>query len=101
MEFVIIGELENTYKDIKSIIVSMGGNIISMLNSKTAAVISNEEEVMKEDNDMKFQIYQAKMLGIQVVTENFLEAVKNADPFVVIREMNIAKWSCNDVSYSK
>lgn len=99
MEFAIVGQLVKSSKEIRSTIEAMGGKIIYMLNTKTAAVISNAEEVEKDEIDMKFQIKQAKMMGIQVVSEDFIEAVKNDDPYAVINDKNMAQWICNDVCY--
>lgn len=87
-------------KEIKNKVEKMGGTVVGLfVTSKTAAVISDVEEVTCSENKMKLHIKQAKIMGIQVVSaDKFFEAVKNDDPFNVIKQMNIAKWPCKDVS---
>ena len=100
MEFSIIGNLEKTHKEIKDIIEKLGGRMTSLFldKNKTAAVISRVEEVRKDEKFMKPHMKTAKQLGIQVVPEDFLDAVKSADPFVLIKDMNLSTWECIDVS---
>lgn len=101
MDFAIVG-LQKSYKQIKDTIEKMGGRVVTLfLGKKTAAVISRKEEVIKVDRDMLPMMQQAKKLELQVVPESFLDAVKTADPFDLIRNMNISSWQCIDVRQLK
>lgn len=102
MEFAIVGRLQKSYKQNKDIIENMGGRVVTLfLGKKTAAVISKEEEVNKIDRDMMPMMVRARELELQVVPESFLDAVKTADPFDLIKYMNISSWRTADVSQSK
>lgn len=94
LEFAVIGTLEKTTKEITKIIKDMGGNVNWWIRGKTAAVISNEEEIVKCGPRMKL----AEDLGIQVVPLNFLDQLSNTDPFEAIKSMDISPWNCKDVS---
>lgn len=101
MDFAIVG-LKESYKQIKNTIETMGGRVVTLfLGEKTAAVISKLEDVNKLDRDMLPMMQQAKKLGLQVVPESFLDAAKTADPFDLIRDLNISPWQCIDVSELK
>lgn len=92
LEFVIVGKLPKT--EITAKIKEMGGKVCNMfVSKKTAAIISNEDEINKN----RYEMAQAKLMGIQVVPVEFLDAVKNVDPFVAITQMNICKWKCENV----
>lgn len=94
-------KLEKSREEIGQMVLAMGGRLESMIHGKTAAVISNAEEVKNLKN--KFWIDQAKMSQIQVVPVEFLDAVKNTDVFEAINEHNMVKslWKCKDVSSIK
>lgn len=99
MEFGITGSLQKTHTEIKTAIQKMGGRVTPyFMDKKTAAVISKVEEVRKHEKYMKPLIKQAKQLGLQVVPVSFIDRVKTADPFDLIKEMNLSPWNCIDVS---
>ncbi|XP_055324089.1 poly [ADP-ribose] polymerase-like [Sitodiplosis mosellana] len=100
MEFAITGNFGKKSKEIRSTIQKLGGTVAPLFLSKekTAAVISKVEEVQKDEKDMLPLMKVAKQLGIQVVPEDYLDAVKTADPFMLIKEKNLSTWDCIDPS---
>lgn len=72
----------------------MNGSFGSFLSKKTAALISNADSV----KEMGPYPNSAEKLGLQVVPVDFLDAVKLADPFTLIKDMNLSPWNCIDVS---
>lgn len=96
LEFAVTGTLEKTTKEITKMIKDMGGKVNWWIHGKTAAVISNEEEIKKCGSQMKL----AEKLGIQVVPLKFLDELSNTDPFEAIKSMDISPWNCKDVSFN-
>lgn len=92
MEFFIIGNLKRSRKEIESAIKKMGGKIAPRVHYKLAAIISNQEELQKMNNQMK----EAKAYDIQVVSEDCLTEIVN-DPILYIITENLSKWG-GDVS---
>lgn len=88
MEFVILGKLKQSKDEIKSIIQRMGGKLGTKIHEKLAAVISTEEEVEKMSSKMK----EAQGMGIHVVPEDFLEAVKGGGAISFIISKTICDW---------
>lgn len=93
MEFVIIGHLEQSKDDIKKVIQKMGGKLGTKVHEKVAAIISTEKEVEKLGSKMQ----EAKDFGIQVVPEDFLDAVKGGGAISFITSKSICDWG-TDVS---
>lgn len=93
MEFVIIGKTKLPKEEIKTIIQRMGGKLGTKIHEKLAAVISTEEEVEKMNSRMS----EVKDLGIQVVPDDFLEAVKGGNAISYITSKSICDWG-TDVS---
>lgn len=93
MEFVIIGKLERSKDDIKLSIQRMGGKLGTKIHENLAAVISTEDEVKK----MSARMAEVKNFGIQVVPEDFLEAVKSGGAISYITSKSICDWG-TDVS---
>lgn len=93
LEFVIIGETEKPKDDIKKTIQKMGGKLGTKVHEKLAAVISSQSGVERMGSRMQ----QAKDFGIQVVTDQFLEAVKNGGAISYITSKSICDWG-TDVS---
>lgn len=94
MEFVIIGHLEQSNDDIKKTIQKMGGKLGTKVHDKVAAIISTEKEVEKLGTKMQ----GAKQMGIQVVPEDFLDAVKGGGAISFIISKSICDWG-TDVSF--
>lgn len=96
MEFVIIGRLIMSSREIEQKIRKLGGKIGYRIHAKLAAIISTEEEVQNMNKLMK----EAKDFNIQVVSENFLrEVMEEADPILYIISRSICDWG-GDVSIS-
>lgn len=93
MEFVIIGKLNQSKDDIKAAIQKMGGKLGTKIHEKVAAIISTEDDVKRMGSKMT----EAKDLGIQVVPEDFLEAVKSGGAVSFITSKSICDWG-TDVS---
>lgn len=93
MEFVIIGDLEQSQDDIEKKIQRMGGKLGSKIHDKLAAIISTEEKIIQMDLKMT----EAKNFGIQVVSEEFLEMVKSGGAISYITSKSICNWG-TDVS---
>lgn len=93
MEFVIIGKLDQSKDDIKYIIQRMGGKLGTKIHDKLAAIISTPDEVER----MGSRMHEAKDFGIQVVPEDFLDAVKGGSAISFITSKSICDWG-TDVS---
>lgn len=88
MEIVILGNLSVSHSVMEPIIKKMGGQLVSHIHCKTAAIISTEEEIAKMDERMQL----AKNLGIQVVPEKFLEEVQDGGAVEYIAKYSISDW---------
>lgn len=87
MEFVIIGELQKPKEEIASLIKKMGGSVVSQVNSRLAAVISNREEVQRMGSQMK----EARKFKIQVVSVDFLTEMQS-DPLLYVISESLCEW---------
>lgn len=87
MEFVVIGKLHKSKEEITKMIEKMGGKVIERVNSRLAAVISNEAEVQRMGPQMK----EAKKLKIQVVSLNFLTEMQS-DPLLYVISESLCTW---------
>lgn len=95
LEFLVVGELEKTKREIAEAVESMKGHVGFVFNEKTTAAVISDAENVKEMGPV---MEMAKKFGIQVVRVDFLDAVKTTDPFPLINDMNISPWECKDVS---
>lgn len=93
MEFTLIGKLTKSSQTIERMIKKMGGKVVSIIHDKLAAVISTPDEVKKKRLPMKV----AKKCNIQVISEDFLEAIETTDPILYIISESLAQWG-GDVS---
>lgn len=66
----------------------MGGRVARNLHDKLAAIISTEEEVQNMDDRME----EAKKLGVQVVSEEFLDKAKTEGAIAYIKNNSICDW---------
>ncbi|XP_028151640.2 poly [ADP-ribose] polymerase-like [Diabrotica virgifera virgifera] len=90
MLFVIVGKPPKGKDEIKKLVVSMGGKVITKIDEKVAAIISTEIEVEKMNKRMQ----EAEKYDIHVVPDDFLDEAKNnvgkiAD---LIIEKSICEW---------
>lgn len=98
MEFVVIGEPSKSIKEIRNLIENMGGTLGTKVHEKLAAVISNQDEVKQAESNhvevtkSKLEMLTAKYHGIQVVTEDFLDNVKNGGALSYISTKSICEW---------
>lgn len=95
MEFVIVGKLKNKKDELQKKIVRFGGKVVTKISESVMAVISTSEDVEK----MGSRISDAQSLDVHVVSEDFLDEVKdNASsiPDLVIKK-SICSWG-SDVS---
>lgn len=92
MHVIVIGQNFNTPKDeMKQKIEKMGGKLVTKLQKSIAVVISTKDEVSK----MNQRMTDVKDLDIQVVTEEFLNAVEKGTPTETIekiKSMSICDW---------
>lgn len=88
MEFAIIGKLSQPSAKIKKELEKLGGKLGTKIHDKLIAVIANPEEVER----MNVRMTEAKTFGLQVVTENFLEGVKNGNAIEYITKNSICDW---------
>lgn len=94
MEFVILGKTKASKEDIKERIRLMGGKVVTKIHERTAAIISNKDEVEKMNKRME----EAKDHSIQVVPEDFVEHVqKKGGALDYIQARSICDWG-SDVS---
>lgn len=96
MELVLIGDdFSKPQSDIERLIEQLGGKVVTKVHDRVTAVISNADEVRK----MNEQMANARMYGIEVVTQDFLEEAQSidVDPIGYIISENIADW-CSNVS---
>lgn len=90
MELVLVGDFSKTRADIEKMIKKMGGKIGTKVHSRTAAIISNANEVQKMDKPLR----DARMFDIQVVSEDFLNDTQSpdVDPVGYILTESICDW---------
>lgn len=94
MEFVIIGKTEATKDELKASIQKMGGKLGTKIHDHIAAIISTEKEVQRMGSRME----EAKAKGLQVMTEDFLQHVKEHEQTIeYIKTKSICDWG-TDVS---
>lgn len=66
----------------------MGGNVVSVIHDKLAAVISNQQEVQRMGSQMK----EARKYNIQVISDDFLTELTITDPMLYIISKSLADW---------
>lgn len=90
MEFVILGSTKKDKEDLKKAIGQMGGKVGTKIHERIAAIISNPHEVEKFGSRMQ----QAKDHGIQVVAEDFVDAIEKqkGGALEYIQAQSICDW---------
>lgn len=89
MEICIIGETNKPRDVIENKIRAMGGKITRNVHDYLGVIISNAKEVSRGYDD---DIRGAKIRGIQVVPENFLDQVMSCDdPIQLIVQMDMSE----------
>lgn len=95
MEFFVIGKTAQSRADLKNAIQQLGGKLSTKLHDKLAAVISSEKEVERMNEKMK----EAKSMGIQVITEDFMDKLDKAGAVEYIKSKSICKWGSDVRKY--
>ncbi|XP_030854208.1 poly [ADP-ribose] polymerase 1 [Strongylocentrotus purpuratus] len=85
---VLHGKLSKSNKQLKTTIQDLGGEVATKITPETACVISNEAEVKKMNKKMK----EAESNDVHVVSEDFLDAVKNGGAALMITQHSISTW---------
>lgn len=88
MEFALIGRFKVSQQEIEQTIRKMGGNVVSVIHDKLAAVISNQQEVQRMGSQMK----EARKYNIQVISDDFLTELTITDPMLYIISKSLADW---------
>uniref|UniRef100_A0A7R8Z663 Poly [ADP-ribose] polymerase n=1 Tax=Timema douglasi TaxID=61478 RepID=A0A7R8Z663_TIMDO len=88
MEFVLLGKIQKSKEEIKAEIVRMGGKLVTKIHDRLAAVISTPEEVEKMNKRME----EVKKCDVHVVSEDFLDEVKDGGAPVLIVKKSICSW---------
>lgn len=94
MELVLIGDnFSQPRSDVEKLIKKLGGKVGSKVHDRVTAIISNADEVRKMDHHMTY----ARMYGIEVVPENFLNDVQGDDVDAIgyLLSENISDWGGN------
>lgn len=89
IEIAIIG-LNEREAELKSRIRKLGGSFAPKITEKTTVVLSTSEEVKQMSRRMK----KAKILGLHVIPEEYLEAVEKngAGAISYISSMSLCDW---------
>lgn len=95
MEFFVIGKTAQSRADLKNAIQQLGGKLSTKLHDKLAAVISSEKEVERMNEKMK----EAKSMGIQVITEDFMDKLDKAGAVEYIKSKSICDWGSDVRKY--
>lgn len=95
MEFFVIGKTAQSRADLKNAIQQLGGKLSTKLHEKLAAVISSEKEVERMNEKMK----EAKSMGIQVITEDFMDKLDKAGAVEYIKSKSICDWGSDVRKY--
>ncbi|XP_063958511.1 poly [ADP-ribose] polymerase 1-like [Lytechinus pictus] len=85
---VLHGKLSKSNKELRTVIQGLGGDVATKITPETACVISTEAEVKKMNKKMK----EAKSNDVHVVSEDFLDAVKNGGAALMITQHSICNW---------
>lgn len=97
MDFVLIGDFSKPKGDIERLIQKNGGNVVSEIYVRVAAIISTANEVQ----NMGKLMTNARMHNIQIISEDFLNEIENPDtdfdPLAYILSASICDWG-GDVS---
>lgn len=90
MQFVILGSTEKSKEVLKKEIALLGGAVTTKIHEDLAAVISNPKEIKKMNKKME----DAKVLDIQVVSEDFVEEAKDYTELAIalIKKKTISDW---------
>ncbi|XP_015184102.1 PREDICTED: poly [ADP-ribose] polymerase [Polistes dominula] len=90
MQFVILGSTEKSKDTLKKEIALLGGSVTTKIHEHLAAVISNPKEVKKMNKKME----EAKVLDIQVVSEDLVEEAKDYTELAIalIKKKTISDW---------
>lgn len=97
MHVVIVGNLSTPKDELKHKIQRMGGKLVTKLQEKIAIVISNAEEVEKMNKRMQ----EVQSFNIQVVNEEFLDAIAKGSPtdtIEKIKTMSICSWGSDPLT---
>ncbi|NP_001191521.1 poly-(ADP-ribose) polymerase I [Aplysia californica] len=91
LKFVIQGKLGKSKAQVTSDISKKGGVVVTKVDKKVAAVISNKDEVKKKGKVIK----EAEENEVHVISEDFLEACQKGNVAKLIAEHSIATWGSN------
>lgn len=97
MHVAAIGNLSMPKEEMKRTIERMGGKLVTKLQENIAVVISNADEVEK----MNKRMAEVQSFNIQVVTEDFLKAIKDGNPTETIekiKSMSISSWGSDPLA---
>ncbi|XP_077994827.1 poly [ADP-ribose] polymerase 1-like [Glandiceps talaboti] len=88
VKVALIGKLTKTNKDMTKEVETLGGTVVTKVDSNVACCISNQAEVKKMAKKMK----DAKAADVHIVSEDFLENVKKGGAALMINKHSIATW---------
>ena len=97
MHVVAIGDLSTPKHELKIRIEKLGGKLVTKLQEQIAVVISNKDEIEK----MNMRMENVRDLEIQVVGEEFLDAIAKGSPedtMEKIKSMSICDWGSDPMT---
>ncbi|KAK3745682.1 hypothetical protein QZH41_019013, partial [Actinostola sp. cb2023] len=97
-KFAIIGKLKRSQAELSTVIEDLGGKVVEKVNTRVTCCISSvamffmsSAEVDKKSKKMK----DAESLDVPVVSEDFLEAVKDGGAALKLPQHSIVSWGKN------
>ncbi|EDO46812.1 predicted protein, partial [Nematostella vectensis] len=88
MMVAVIGKLKRTKADVASCVAQLGGTTMDRVTSKVDCCISTQAEVSKSSKKMK----DAEKFNIPVVSEEFLDAIKDGEFNSNIAKHSLVSW---------
>ncbi|KAK3745687.1 hypothetical protein QZH41_019012, partial [Actinostola sp. cb2023] len=103
-KFAIIGKLKRSQAELSTVIEDLGGKVVEKVNTRVTCCISSvamffmsSAEVDKKSKKMK----DAESLDVPVVSEDFLEAVKDGGAALKLPQHSIVSWGKKGIHEKK
>lgn len=93
-KIALVGDLEKSTEEITATVADLGGQIVNRINSSLTCMISTQDEVEKKSKKIK----SAEKHGVHVVSEKFLDDVKNGGAVLMMKQNLLSTWGGDPTS---
>lgn len=93
-KIALVGDFEKSTEEITALVANLGGKVVNTVNSNVTCIISTQDEIDTKSKKIK----SAEKHGVHVVSEKFLDDVKNGGAVLMMKQNLLSTWGGDPTS---